>query len=495
MHTRFFRYIWILIAVLFLFPTSCKKGIVTPENLPVIWTNLNSLAFTAAELGPNPADQFFIIKNTGIETLSYSLSDDADFYDHDWLTITPLDGNSSGQENQHNVVIDKTSLIPRTEPYICKIKIVSSNCYNSPQYIDVSLSISEQKPGIIAFSPDTFDFEATVGGPNPKDQTLSIQNAGELPLNYKIEADKKWLQIIPATGTLENGHNDHIVKCDINGLKKGTRSANVTISDPNASNSPQTLTVTLTLNENPPPTIEVFPQELEFIGKVGGANPLSQTVEVSNIGDGTLRYLFEWDAAWMTVNPASGKSAGAAKAHTVKVDTAGMAEGEYTGSISVSDPIATNDPVAIPVKLTLTKTAPPPPPPPPDNQINISVSPGSGGIDTVVTVKIGINGNASVLSDFGFDLNFDASAFSYMGFTNGSLTSSWGSVWLDSLSGGVAKFRGSNGTIPINSTGTIVEIQLRVIGGSGSKAFSISAFTGGIADMTPAPGSTSFNIQ
>ncbi len=393
--------------------------------------------------------------------------------------------------------MDKTGLVPRTEPYICKIKIESGNSYNSPQYVDVSLTVMDLLPAGIAFNPSKLKFEATVGGPNPAEMKISIQNSGEIALNYKIESDKSWLEISPASGTLEEGKNEHTVRCSITGLNKGIRTATLTISDPDANNSPQTIEVSLTLTDTPPPVIGVIPQELEFAGQVGGANPPSQTLSISNTGDGTLQYQIVWDATWLNVNPASGKSKGIAKNHSVFVNTTGMGAGEYTGSLTISDPEASNDPFSVPVTLTLTKNAPPPPPPPPstDNEINISVSPTSGGIGSTVTIKIGINGNTSVIKSFGMDINFDDAAFDYVGFSRGGLAGSGSSVLANYVGGGVVKAGGYGLSIPISSVGTLIEIQLRVVAGSGNRIISFSYRTDDIEFMTPAPGSATFNIK
>ncbi len=69
MRVRALRSVGILLVAALFFPANCKKGIVTPENLPVIWTNLNSITFAAAELGPNPAEKILIIKNGGAADL------------------------------------------------------------------------------------------------------------------------------------------------------------------------------------------------------------------------------------------------------------------------------------------------------------------------------------------------------------------------------------------------------------------------------------------
>ena len=98
------------------------KGPSTVDTHPVIWVNSYSISFTASEFGPNSPAQVLQVKNAGIENLSYDITDDAD-----WLSISPANGSSSGQAQQHNVAVDKNGLAGREEPYTAKIKIASQN--------------------------------------------------------------------------------------------------------------------------------------------------------------------------------------------------------------------------------------------------------------------------------------------------------------------------------------------------------------------------------
>ncbi|MCK4719217.1 hypothetical protein KAU08_01085, partial [bacterium] len=208
-HTRIFKMLpgivhSALIATVFLLllPINCKKGIVTPEELPVIWVYMSSLSLSSAALGPNPTDRVLTIKNSGYDTLSYSISDDASFYNMDWLAISPGSGSSSGQEVHHLVSINKEGLEARAEPYTAKIKVESANAYNSPQYVDVSFMVTDDIPAIIALSPRNLEFSAREGGPIPEPKTFIISNDGELTLDYVLEMDEEWITVTPSIGRL-----------------------------------------------------------------------------------------------------------------------------------------------------------------------------------------------------------------------------------------------------------------------------------------------------
>ena len=114
--------------------------------------------------------------------------------------------------------------------------------------------------------------------------------------------------------------------------------------------------VNVTVNPAPAPTIGVSPSSFTFTATAGAANPSSQTLDVTNIGAGTLDVHVTDDASWLTVTPDSGT---APATFSVAADISGLTANTYTGTIVVTGAGATNTPVVIPV--TLTVDAPPTP--------------------------------------------------------------------------------------------------------------------------------------
>lgn len=503
MRPKIFKVFWLWALVILILPVNCKKGITTPEQMPVIWINTSVLSFAASQLGPNPLSQVLIIKNTGFETLTYTISEDSDFYGNSWINISPMNGASNiGQEVEHIVTIDKSSLTPREDPYTAKITVQSSNAYNSPQLVDVSLIVSDKSPASIEISPNTLNFKGNVGGPNPEVKSFQISNGGEETLQYTVSTDASWLDVTPAEGNLLTGKRTHTVEVTIGGLGKGIHNGIISITDPNASNNPQTIAVSLELSDIPPPEIEVSPATITFDALVGNTRPPSQKIQIRNIGDGTLNYEITWDTNWLDVAPISGKSRGPTKNHTVSVNIGGMNEGTYSGRLQVSDPTATNNPqtVRITLEVTTQPPAPPPPPTPPPstaNEIWIDCSPASGGSGTVVAIQIGITGNTTAIDAFGLSLTFDPSAFRFLSYARGGLTGSFSFLEAWDTGGGVVNAGGVGGAaiIPVRSTGTLIELNLQVIGAAGSYPITISNMTDDIQGMIPSPSSVTFIVN
>jgi hypothetical protein len=87
-------------------------------------------------------------------------------------------------------------------------------------------------------------FQAARGGPPPSPQRFTISNRGGQPLNWSASADKGWVKISPDRGTLQPGEQATVtVTVDLSGLPEGNHSAQITVTSPEAANSPQLLVV------------------------------------------------------------------------------------------------------------------------------------------------------------------------------------------------------------------------------------------------------------
>jgi len=107
------------------------------------------------------------------------------------------------------------------------------------------------------------------------------------------------------------------------------------------------------------PAIGASPSSFSFITEQGGSNPSSQTLGIQNSGDGTLDWSATDDADWLSLSPASGScSSGEINNVTVSVDVAGITTGDYTATITISAPEATNTPQTVAVNLTITPITP-----------------------------------------------------------------------------------------------------------------------------------------
>lgn len=89
------------------------------------------------------------------------------------------------------------------------------------------------------------------------------------------------------------------------------------------------------------PTIVLSRSKLNYGVVQGGATTNVQNVIVSNSGTGTLQWTATRSSPWITVSPPSGTGTGTLN---IGVDGSGLGPGNYAGTVTVSDPNATNSP-------------------------------------------------------------------------------------------------------------------------------------------------------
>lgn len=368
---------------------NCNKNPTTPSiqdmTKPVIWLDVFNMSFVASETGPNPIAQILKLKNTGQGALNYSISDDAD-----WLTVSETSGTSTGQIKEHTVSVNKSSLTPKKEAYAAVITVSSSGAYNSPQKVNVSLTLSEEPPPEIQVTPTELSFSARSGGADPAKKEIYILNTGDGTLRFTAEPDASWISVNPSSGTSTDQQKTVKVSVQIAGLAHGTYNGNILISDPDAINSPQKVKVKLTISDELPPEIAINPKNITFQALQGGSNPSPANIYVSNSGEGTLNYSIDWHTNWLSVSPNSGQTKEAGIKHTVSANISGLSVGSYSATIAVTDPEASNSPQTVNVTLTITTSSVPT-----DNKVGISLSPSSGSTGTIVSFPISIKGNTS----------------------------------------------------------------------------------------------------
>jgi hypothetical protein len=242
------------------------------------------------------------------------------------------------------------------------------------------------------------------------------------------------------------------------------------------------------------PKISKDKTTLTFDAALGGSNPPSQSFSIQNSGGGTLNYDINWDAPWLVINPISASSGGAAKTHTASVDISGLSAGTHIGTITITDPNASNSPQTISASLHISASLT-------DDKVGITISPKEGGTNSIVTITVTIKGNTSPISNaFGLHLSYDSSIFQYQSTTQGVLTSDWTAVDGNANSGTiiVGGFRGSGSVIPSGSQGSIAVVKLKVIhNGSSdlSTTLSMNDLTDDLVGMTKSPASQTFTYK
>jgi len=320
---------------------------ITPAPIPTIGFNPATLSFSAIQNGATPTAQTVTITNAGTGTLTWSASSNAA-----WLRVnggTSATGTNSGT---FSVTVLPSGLAPGSQTGA--ITISASGATNSPVNLPVTFTITAAPTPTIGLSSTNLSFTGVQGGTNPAAQTVTVSNTGSGTLSWTAAESASWLSVSPASGNLTGGSSSALsITVSTAGLSVGSQNAPIVISASGATNTPQTITISLSVTGQP--VLSLSPTSLSFSATQGGANPATKTLNVANTGTGTLNWSASDNATWLSVNPATGSTTTAATSVTVSINTAGLTANTYNAVITVSGTgVATQ---TIPVTLTVSPIA------------------------------------------------------------------------------------------------------------------------------------------
>ena len=187
-------------------------------------------------------------------------------------------------------------------------------------------------------------------GTNAVSQTFTICNAQGGTLNYTITDDQSWLSCSPASGTATTESDLIVVNFATIGLAAGSYSATITVTDPAASPTSDTIAVSLTVT--PQPAIALAPAAISETGISGQPGPRT-SFTINNTGGGSMNYAVSKMQSWLSLSPTSGTVVAETDTIYVDLDATSLAAGTYYDTITVSSAQAGNSPQTIPVTFNV----------------------------------------------------------------------------------------------------------------------------------------------
>jgi Tol biopolymer transport system component len=227
---------------------------------PRIVATPQALTFAASQNGSNPAGQTVTIGNGGGGVLS-NLSLGAVQYGPGataWLQSPLLSGPTASPTATILIQPLTFNLTPGT--YVATLPVLSSVAGNSPLDVSISFTVSPPPPRIL-LTPSALTFSGQQGGGSPASQLVAVTNDGGGTLSgvvvgaitYGLGEPTGWLTT--ATLNISTAPATLTVRPTIGALLAGSYHAKVPITSGVAGNSPQDVTVTLTVA---PPTAASF---------------------------------------------------------------------------------------------------------------------------------------------------------------------------------------------------------------------------------------------
>jgi len=299
----------------------------TPPNPPHISLSPTSMEFTGTIGFGDPSDQVLHIDNSGGEDLFWNATQSSS-----WLSLSP----TSGQAPSVSQVSVSMSGLP-VGTYFDTIVVSSGDADNSPQIVPVTFNIVQLPPNIV-YEPASFFVSAIQDGVNPEDDTLDIwTTVTGSELNWTVTNNSTWLSISPTSGTPPD---QAILSFDITGLTFGVYSDTIVISDPEATNSPQRVPVTLQIVSDLP-VLLLDPDTLHVIAPAGQVNTTG-VFTILNDGEGTMTFsCSETSSRIIGISPSTGS---APQDVTVSFKTFSLDPGDYYDTLVVTSTEAINSP-------------------------------------------------------------------------------------------------------------------------------------------------------
>ncbi len=262
-----------------------------------------------------------------------------------WLSVSPASGTTPASLS---VSVDPTGLSPGS--YNGTITITAPGASNSPQTVSVSLTVtSSTSAPTISLNPSVLNYTYQSGGNLP--QALAVTVTASSAVAFTASASGGgWLLVSPASGTTPASLS---VSVNPTGLSPGSYNGTITITAPGASNSPQTVSVSLvvsSIGSIGTATMSVNPSVLNYAYQSGGNLLPPQAVTVA----ATSAVAFTASAAgssWLSVSPASGTTPFSL---SVSVNPTALSPGVYSGTITITALGASNSPQTVSVSLVVS---------------------------------------------------------------------------------------------------------------------------------------------
>jgi hypothetical protein len=246
--------------------------------------------------------------------------------------------------------------------YRAQVRISATEAGNAPQ-IAVEFNVADAPP-VIELSTAAVGFVWEEGQPLPPSQSIQVSNVGggqltgvEVGVSYAQDDAAGWLSaelvgsVAPTTLTLG---------VDPTGLEIGIYDAFVDVESGVAANSPQTVRARLTVGE-PPPELELLPDEVGWTVVEEDALPGSRQVEILNRGAGELgglsasiEYLGGGAEGWLDLELGATQ---APSSVTLSLTTTDLLPGSYRAELLVGSPDAVNSPQTARVLLEVLPRA------------------------------------------------------------------------------------------------------------------------------------------
>ncbi len=318
-----------------------------------LYIDRSSLEIGADYQGANTI-QPLTLQNSGGGSITWAASSN-----QPWLLISPPQGVFSKSQTIA-VAVERGSLKPGDYTGAITFSSNVGSIQSVPVHMTVRLLPPNAGP-VLEVTPPVLSFSALDGESNPANQTLIISNPGSQPLNWAITGNSQtsssqnfllfafsphsnWLSTDLTAGVVVP-HSTSAIHVTVNSqnLLPGIYTASLVFtSDPGVINSPQSISISLTVL--PRCGLTLSTGSLSFTTVSGQTNPSNQSLNIGATSScaGTISWKAVSANNWLVVTPASGQLKGATSTVTsIGVNASTLKPGTYVSNIAFTVALST----------------------------------------------------------------------------------------------------------------------------------------------------------
>lgn len=322
----------------------------TPQNVqvtlnmtrpaPTIAYSPKSFSVSAVQGGANPADRYLKIWTSVAESdLDWTVS-----HSSSWLTISPTSGTPP---DSVTLQFDISGL---TYGYYYDTIVISDpHATNNPQHVPVTLQVVSDLP-VLALDPPILHVVAAVGT-DATGRAVMVYNSGAGAMTFQTyESSKYIVGITPSSGSAPQ---EILINFKTSIMDLGDYYDTVTVTSPEAINSPQYLIIHYHISTSPARLV-MLPGSMSYTyyecWQGPGAIPPTRTFQIVNTGDDDMNWRLTHKESWLVVNPDSGFNAAFV---SMTLHAEGFPLGTYYDTIVAYSDEAINSPQRMPVRLNV----------------------------------------------------------------------------------------------------------------------------------------------
>ncbi len=323
----------------------------SPQKLPITLNVITlppkivytptSFAVSAIQGGVNPDDRYLrIFTDVPGSSLNWSVANSSG-----WLNLTPTSGIS---DDSVTLQFDITGL--SFGFYYDTVLITDPAATNNPQKVPVTLQIVSDLP-VLGLEPPVVHVVAAIGTSTPPPEEVLIYNSGEGVMTYQAtETSKAIVGLSPASGSAPQSMQ---ISFNLSTVPPGDTYDTITVTSPEAVNSPQYIIVHYHLSANPA-NIALFPSAISFSYYECWQGPHSlppiKTFQIVNTGDDNMSWWLTHNSDWLMLSTTSGTDDAVV---TLTLDAEGLPVGTYYDTVVVYSDEALVSPRRLPVTLNI----------------------------------------------------------------------------------------------------------------------------------------------